>query len=78
MVGWAIASMFAMVFICYPVEEFWLVSPISGKCDVSRGYTVAGGNIVTDFILVVVPMPMIFQLSIKTPQKLNLLGEYLS
>lgn len=68
--------MFAMVFMCNPVEEFWLLTnPFTDKCDFPRGYIIAVGNIVTDFLLVLVPMPVVFQLNIKTPQKFCFSGE---
>ena len=65
-----IASVFAIVFTCVPVQASWDFT-IQGKCFpvVTFFYVYAGFNIATDIILCVAPMPLLWAMNLPTRQK---------
>ena len=64
---------FTAVFTCTPIKKFWQPD-IAGKCINERTlwFTNAGLNIATDFIIFVLPIPVIVRLNLPTRQKVLL------
>ncbi len=73
--GWTISQIFIVVFSCLPVNKFWDLS-VKGTCSNNGAEQDlnAIGNIITDFIVLVLPLPVILRLQLERPQKLALLG----
>ena len=71
---WTWGSFFSAIFRCIPVQSFW--SPtIPGKCPhamVGRVVT-ASLNSATDFILLALPMPLVWGLQMTVKQKIGVL-----
>jgi hypothetical protein len=65
-----IASVFAIIFTCVPVQAAWDFS-IQGKCFpvVTFFYVNAGFNIATDIILCVAPMPLLWAMKLPKQQR---------
>jgi len=65
-----IASIFAIIFACVPVQAAWDFT-IQGKCFpvVTFFYVYAGFNIATDVILCVAPMPLLWAMNLPARQK---------
>ena len=77
LVGWLIAINFLALFTCIPVRKAW--NPmLPGHCLASHktflGATIS--NIVLDFILLVLPIPMLWALHIQTSRKIALVGVF--
>lgn len=65
-----IASVFAIIFTCVPVQAAWNFT-IQGKCFpvVTYFYVNAGFNIATDIILCVAPMPLLWAMNLPRQQR---------
>ena len=68
-----IALCFALIFECHPIAKFW--DPlIEGKCVDVPGLYLANGilNVVADFLVLLVPIPMLVTLHVSTRHKVIL------
>ncbi|KAG9675161.1 hypothetical protein KCU99_g3191, partial [Aureobasidium melanogenum] len=71
-------GVFASIFICNPVRKVW--RPMTpGKCLSTRTYwvSVTAVNIVLDFAVLALPMPVISRLKLPKRQKIALVGVFL-
>ncbi|KAH8660240.1 hypothetical protein BX600DRAFT_551690 [Xylariales sp. PMI_506] len=70
---WLIALVFVSAFPCIPVAAFWDHS-IPGVCrDEAAPRWMSGiGNIITDFIILILPVPVIWKLRLRPSQKWGL------
>ncbi|KAH0001685.1 hypothetical protein KCU78_g14755, partial [Aureobasidium melanogenum] len=71
-------GVFASIFICDPVKKVW--RPMTpGKCLSTRTYwvSVTAVNIVLDFAVLALPMPVISRLKLPKRQKIALVGVFL-
>ncbi|KAK1835755.1 hypothetical protein QBC39DRAFT_273695, partial [Podospora conica] len=77
LVAWAVALAFLLTLICQPVATFWDPS-IPGKCiDITTvWYIMAGVNLITDFLILTLPMPVISSLQLPNRQKYMLMGVF--
>lgn len=69
--AYGVWTLFGNIFICTPVEFFWNKSLPNGSClnQFTVWFTNAGVNIVQDFVILVLPMPVLRSLSIPKGQK---------
>ncbi|KAF2476742.1 uncharacterized protein BDR25DRAFT_278059 [Lindgomyces ingoldianus] len=74
-VAYTIATVFACIFVCIPVQSFWNGDP-NGKCinELASWFSNAAINIVTDLMIIVLPMPVIKNLNLARRQKKLLMG----
>ena len=72
-VSWSVSQVFVQIFICTPVSAFW---EGGGKCipNIPQWYINAGGNILTDIMILLLPLPIIWQLKLVKGQKFILVG----
>ncbi|KAK2028654.1 hypothetical protein LX32DRAFT_719928 [Colletotrichum zoysiae] len=73
--AWSVTQVPLMIFTCTPIAKFWDTS-LPGTClprDPSL-YANAAGNIVTDILVLVLPLPIISSLKLRPGQKYVLLG----
>ncbi|KAF2020851.1 hypothetical protein BU24DRAFT_9760 [Aaosphaeria arxii CBS 175.79] len=70
-------TVFGSIFACVPVRAFWTHEKPS-KCinQFAMWFTNAGINIVTDFAIIILPMPLIRKLNIARRQKQALIGVF--
>ncbi|KAJ6078798.1 hypothetical protein N7467_008551 [Penicillium canescens] len=73
-VGYSIAIIFALVFACNPVEKAWDSTITTGSCINRSGLYIATAvtNIVTDFALIILPIPLVVSLQMPKVQKIYL------
>ncbi|KAF6804695.1 hypothetical protein CMUS01_14788 [Colletotrichum musicola] len=73
--GWSISQVLVEIFICTPIASFW-DKTIDGTCipNYPQWYINAAGNIITDILVFVLPLPMISKLKLARGQKYVLLG----
>ena len=66
-------SVFSSVLFCFPLPAYWDRS-VAGKCLPREARWVSGAtlNIVSDFTILVLPLPTIWRLSIAKRQKVGL------
>ncbi|PVH95286.1 hypothetical protein DM02DRAFT_571441 [Periconia macrospinosa] len=72
---YAIWTLFGSIFVCFPIRAFWTKEQPS-KCinQMVMWFTNAGFNILTDFAIIVLPMPVIRSLNLARRQKQALIG----
>ncbi|KAG9250101.1 uncharacterized protein F5Z01DRAFT_427501 [Emericellopsis atlantica] len=75
--SYMIASVFATIFQCSPIQRSFDKS-IKGTCvDNSQfWYANAGFSIATDVIILLLPMPLVYQLQVPWPQKVALMAVF--
>ena len=64
-------TFFASIFECMPVAYFWDKTIKGGHCmnEYAVWFTNAGVNIVTDFAIIILPMPVLRSLNLPLKQK---------
>jgi len=74
-VGYTIWTICGSIFACVPIQAFWTKQE-GAKClnQYIMWFTNAAVNICTDFIIIVLPMPVIKNLHLARRQKLALAG----
>ncbi|KAF3768830.1 hypothetical protein M406DRAFT_107592 [Cryphonectria parasitica EP155] len=73
--AWQFAQIFVQVFACVPVEAAW-DQTVKGVCQsilVTRTMN-SVGNIVTDFIILLLPLPIIWRLALPRKSKYAVIG----
>ncbi len=72
---WSLAQLLVVIFTCSPIDRFW-DQELPGTCipNLPFWYINAGGNIVTDVIIFVLPLPVMTSLNLRATQKLMLIG----
>ena len=76
-ISWGIAINFLAIFACTPVHRYWDPT-VPGTC-LNKNLTFLGAtvpNIVIDFILLVLPIPMLWRLHVETSTKFALVGVF--
>ncbi|GAW24209.1 hypothetical protein ANO14919_137910 [Xylariales sp. No.14919] len=73
--GWCLGQFLSVVFICIPVQGFW-DRTIDAHCQNQfvGVYLNAAGTLVTDFAILVLPVPALWNLNLPKTQKLALIG----
>lgn len=73
--GWSTSQIFLAIFACTPVSAFWTGE---GTCidNLPAWYVNAAGNIITDLIVLILPLPVIKNLNLASHQKIILLGVF--
>ncbi|KAI1099058.1 hypothetical protein F4804DRAFT_323013, partial [Jackrogersella minutella] len=68
--GWVIAQEFVIIFSCIPVYSYWDKTK-GGKCLDGQlvGWMNAIGNLVTDIIVLLLPIPVVWRLNLKRARK---------
>ncbi len=79
LISHGIASVFAATFECTPLAHLW-DKTIAGHCfNAVAFYRLASlPNIITDVLMLCLPMPMIWQLKLSTARKISLTFVFLT
>lgn len=69
----------ATIFQCRPVAAFWNRTIYDAKCIDLPGFTIASGvlNLLTDVLILCLPVPMVWGLNTTKAQKITLTGIFL-
>ncbi|XDG07072.1 hypothetical protein ABKA04_006687 [Annulohypoxylon sp. FPYF3050] len=72
---WSLSQIIVGIFICDPVDGFWEKS-VNSKCipNYPQWYINAAGNIITDIVIFVLPLPVLRHLHMPRAQRLVLIG----
>lgn len=67
-------SLFRIAFICSPIEKAWNIA-LPGHClDITvMGYAVPIFNVISDFYILLVPLPFLWNLKMETRRKMRLM-----
>lgn len=78
-VCWYLAVFFATIFQCVPVAAFWDRHIKNKKCVNLSAFSTDAGvtNLVTDVMILCLPMPMVWTLHTNRTQKVTLTGIFL-
>ena len=70
---WVITITFLFIFICVPVEKLWYPQ-LPGRCidQVATWIANATSTIATDLVILILPMPQIWKLQLRTSEKVAL------
>ena len=70
-IGFTSAVVLAQLFGCSPISKFWNPLLLEAKCIDSSALYLSNGilNVVTDFLVLLLPIPMLVKLHTKTKQK---------
>jgi hypothetical protein len=71
---YTIWTVFSSIFACVPVSAFWSKKPARCIDQFAMWFTNAAINILTDFAIIMLPMPVIRSLNLRKRQKQALLG----
>lgn len=76
--GWMIGVVFAQIFTCTPVEGAWRIT-VARHCidQIKFYYGNAIANLLTDVIILCLPLPLIWRLNMSTRKKRALSGVFL-
>lgn len=77
-VVWNIGSFFAGLFICWPIAYNWDQNISGGHCGSQPRYYFALGiiNLVTDFVIIGLPMPFLYRLLLPRSKRLFAMGMF--
>ncbi|KAK4193246.1 hypothetical protein QBC35DRAFT_100231 [Podospora australis] len=75
---WSVSQLLVVIFTCTPIEKFWMGDDYPGTCipNLPFWYYNAAGNILTDIIVFVVPLPALSKLNLRKNQKIALIGVF--
>ncbi|KAI9844431.1 MAG: hypothetical protein M1838_002189 [Thelocarpon superellum] len=78
-VGFAVASVVAMLASCTPLDKVWDLEVTWGHCTDRAKQSLASGsmNIITDVLLIILPLPVVWRLRLPLKQKLALVGVFM-
>lgn len=74
-IGYTVSVILALIFACKPIAKAWDATITGGSC-INRGglyLTIAITNIITDLILLILPIPLVWRLQMPRIQKLGLI-----
>lgn len=75
LVAWCLGMVLIVVFGCIPVRAAWDFTITDKDCSTaSHGIIIGIGNIVTDFIIILLPVPIVWELKMQMGQKLVIIG----
>ncbi|CCD55779.1 hypothetical protein BofuT4_P153410.1 [Botrytis cinerea T4] len=77
--AWAIAMIIMGIFSCRPVRGFWMREEIPTVCmsEVTYLLAVAIPNVVTDIVLIIFPLPILWSLKVTMSHRIALSGIFL-
>ncbi|KAI4222617.1 MAG: hypothetical protein L6R36_006005 [Xanthoria steineri] len=78
-ITWGIAVLFTTIFQCNPVRGAWDISVPRHQCFNLRTWLIATNvpNIVIDFGIICLPIPLVWKLKLSTERKIGLTGVFL-
>ncbi|KAI0972606.1 hypothetical protein F4678DRAFT_478486 [Xylaria arbuscula] len=73
--AWSLSQLLIGIFLCRPIAGYWDAS-LNAKCIPVplMWYIGAGGNITTDIIIFILPLPVLAHLNLPKMQKISLVG----
>lgn len=78
-VAYSVSAFFAFLFQCVPIAAGWDLN-IKGRCiNLSLAFTIVGAiNVITDAVILAMPLPQLWRLNTTTARKAQLVGVFLT
>lgn len=78
-IAWWISCIFPTIFACIPVDAFWDPTITDKRCIDQRAFGTANGafNLVTDIMVLTLPLPMVWSLQFNVRKKLLVSAAFL-
>lgn len=77
-VAYTVAGVFVVIFQCEPVHGFWDITIKATCINFSvPAIILASFNVITDFLTLALPMPLIWKLRMSSGRKLQMTGIFL-
>ncbi|KAI9656617.1 MAG: hypothetical protein M1821_004824 [Bathelium mastoideum] len=77
-VAWCIGNNFLSIFVCFPVQSYWTGTPHRYCITNGDGFLEATiSNVIIDFIILLLPMPICWRLHLTTKRKIALVGAFI-
>jgi hypothetical protein len=78
-VAYSVSAFFAFLFQCVPIAAGWDLN-IKGRCiNLSLAFTIVGAiNVITDAVILAMPLPQLWRLNTTTARKAQLVGMFLT
>lgn len=74
-VAWCAGMVLLVVFGCLPVQAAWDFTITDKDCSAaSHGLVIGIGNVLTDFLIILLPVPIVWKLEMQTSRKLAIIG----
>jgi hypothetical protein len=73
-VAYTLWTVFASIFACVPVSAFWTREKASCINQYAMWFTNAAINIATDFLIILLPIPVIKNLNLGRRQRIGLIA----
>ncbi|KAI0173626.1 hypothetical protein GGR52DRAFT_396627 [Hypoxylon sp. FL1284] len=78
LLAWMVAVVFTQAFSCDPVRGSWIPTEARKCIDSQKFYNAVGiSNIIFDFTLLLLPLPMVWQLQMNTKRKIQVSAVFL-
>ena len=75
--AWCVGMVLLVIFGCLPVQAAWDFTITDKDCSAaSHGIIIGIGNIITDFIIILLPVPIVWNLEMQTGRKLAIIGTW--
>jgi hypothetical protein len=77
--SYSLGIVIALIFPCQPIAMNWDLSITDGKCIDKAGIYLATAavNVITDFIILALPIPVVLSLQMRRIQKLAVIGLFM-
>ncbi|KAH8896007.1 hypothetical protein GQ53DRAFT_854373 [Thozetella sp. PMI_491] len=74
---WGLSQLLVVILGCQPIQAFWDLS-VHGNCvpAIPLWYINAGGNLITDLIILIFPLPILHSLRLPMVDKVSLFGVF--
>ena len=79
MIAWWFSLTLSIVLSCAPIQYFWDKTIRNGHCinENSLSYGISAANIITDILVLVMPIPWLWKLQMPMTRKLAVIGMFL-
>ena len=76
MIGWWLSLVLATLLQCRPLAYFWDKTIDNGYCinENSFAYGITAANVITDIVVLVLPIPWLWRLQLAPRKKLAVIG----
>ena len=78
MLLWWVGFFLTVIFSCYPVNGYWDKS-VTAKCanEATISFAITGAELGTNVLMLILPIPWLWDLHLPTPKKIALGGIFL-
>jgi hypothetical protein len=74
---WSLSQLLVVILGCQPIQAYWDLN-VQGNCipPIPLWYINAGGNLITDLVILIFPLPILHSLRLPMADKVSLFGVF--